>query len=88
MSFNSLSISKLGIGFGALAVAGIGLLGNVPIEQKLPSKTEISVSGVNIPLVMNTKVKEDKVTNNISILLREDEEIILLVQALISNRLI
>jgi len=34
MSFNALSIAKLGVGFGALAVASIGLLAPTPVEAE------------------------------------------------------
>ena len=36
MSFNALSIAKLGIGFGALAVASIGLLSPAQVEADVP----------------------------------------------------
>jgi len=56
------------------------------------NKPVVSVGGdgkvINIPLLMNSKIKEDKVVNTVNILLNEDEELILLVQSLISNRLI
>lgn len=35
MSFNALSIAKLGLGFGALAVASIGLLSPTPVEAAI-----------------------------------------------------
>lgn len=34
MSFNALSLAKLGVGFGALAVASIGLLAPTPVEAE------------------------------------------------------
>ena len=36
MSFNALSLAKLGIGFGALAVASIGLLSPTQVEIVTP----------------------------------------------------
>jgi hypothetical protein len=38
MSFNALSLGKLGIGFGALAVASIGLLAPSPVEADVPAE--------------------------------------------------
>lgn len=38
MSFNALSLSKLGVGFGALAVASIGLLAPSPVEADVPTE--------------------------------------------------
>lgn len=38
MSFNALSLAKLGVGFGALAVASIGLLAPLPVEAGVPSE--------------------------------------------------
>jgi len=35
MSFNALSLAKLGVGFGALAVASIGLLAPAPVEAEI-----------------------------------------------------
>jgi hypothetical protein len=34
MSFNAISLAKLGVGFGALAVASIGLLAPTPVEAE------------------------------------------------------
>ena len=38
MSFNALSLAKLGVGFGALAVASIGLLAPSPVEADVPAE--------------------------------------------------
>lgn len=38
MSFNALSLAKLGVGFGALAVASIGLLAPSPVEADVPDE--------------------------------------------------
>jgi hypothetical protein len=93
MSFNALSIAKLGVGFGALAVASIGLLSPTEVPNVTPSTSKphtVSVSGaLNYPLLMAEKVyKEDYVDKHKLRLIREDEELILIVQSLLINNVI
>jgi hypothetical protein len=51
MNFNALSIAKIGMGFGALAVSGIGLLAGIrPIVQPPHESSGGSRRGRHIPL--------------------------------------
>jgi hypothetical protein len=45
MSFNALSLAKLGVGFGALAVASIGLLAPPQVEDDIPPMLRPGSSG-------------------------------------------
>jgi hypothetical protein len=74
-----------------LALHGTGGASEYP-GVPVVHKPIVSVGGdgkvINLPLLMNTKIKEDKATPKINRLLLEDEELIMLVQVLIVNELI
>jgi len=61
MSFNALSIAKLGIGFGAIAVASIGLLTPIAAEAALgggSQKDRERELWQNLPDIVQWKPKE------------------------------